>query len=117
MMRFLSGIGYSGLVLERGRNVRHVADYPTATLEPWDLPRNDTLVPEEADEYKIYQRTGFILRESTKHWLIKDAEQPYIEKSGLTGSGDIILAEDQLLWRRQCLRWEQHEQYISRWIN
>ena len=30
--------GLKTLVLERGRDVKHVVDYPTANLAPWELP-------------------------------------------------------------------------------
>ena len=30
--------GLKTLVLERGRMVKHIQDYPTANLDPWDLP-------------------------------------------------------------------------------
>jgi choline dehydrogenase-like flavoprotein len=30
--------GLKTLVLERGRNVVHLKDYPTATMNPWDFP-------------------------------------------------------------------------------
>src|SRR3978361_1181878 len=30
--------GLKTLVLERGRNVVHLKDYPTATKNPWDFP-------------------------------------------------------------------------------
>lgn len=30
--------GLKTLVLERGRMVRHIEDYPTAYKDPWDLP-------------------------------------------------------------------------------
>jgi choline dehydrogenase-like flavoprotein len=30
--------GLKTLVLERGRNVEHLKDYPTALLAPWELP-------------------------------------------------------------------------------
>jgi len=30
--------GLKTLVLERGRDVKHVSDYPTAMANPWDLP-------------------------------------------------------------------------------
>ena len=30
--------GFKTLVLERGRMVKHIDDYPTANLDPWDLP-------------------------------------------------------------------------------
>ena len=32
--------GLKTLVLERGRMVKHVLDYPTMHLDPWDLPNN-----------------------------------------------------------------------------
>ena len=34
----LSEKGLKILVLERGRNVRHIADYPTMYKAPWELP-------------------------------------------------------------------------------
>ena len=33
--------GLKTLVLERGRNIRHVVDYPTALKDPWQLPHNN----------------------------------------------------------------------------
>ncbi|MBC7572567.1 MAG: GMC family oxidoreductase, partial [Spirosoma sp.] len=33
----LTGKGLRTLVLERGRDVRHIIDYPTATLDPWQF--------------------------------------------------------------------------------
>src|SRR5664279_6280577 len=35
--------GLKTLVLERGRNVVHLKDYPTATLNPWDFPHREQL--------------------------------------------------------------------------
>ena len=29
--------GLKTLVLERGRNIEHIKDYPTATMNPWDF--------------------------------------------------------------------------------
>ena len=101
--------GLNTLVLERGRNVRHVADYPTMTKEPWDLPRNDRVTPEEAEEYKIHQRTGYILRESTKHWLVKDAEQPYIEEKRFDWIRGYHVGGRSIMWGRQSLRLGPHD--------
>ncbi len=33
----LCGHGLKTLVLERGRNVVHLKDYPTATMNPWEF--------------------------------------------------------------------------------
>src|SRR5690348_13998041 len=35
--------GLKTLVLERGRHVEHIKDYPTATKAPWELPHHDSL--------------------------------------------------------------------------
>jgi choline dehydrogenase-like flavoprotein len=101
--------GLNTLVLERGRNVRHVVDYPTMTKKPWDLPRNDQLKKDEADDYKIHQRTGYILRESTKHWLLKDDEQPYIERKRFDWIRAYHVGGRSILWGRQCLRLGHHD--------
>ena len=33
----LCELGLKTLVLERGRDVKHIKDYPTATLAPWEF--------------------------------------------------------------------------------
>lgn len=38
--------GLNTLVLERGRDVKHVDDYPTMLKDPWELPNNDRLSAE-----------------------------------------------------------------------
>ncbi|MCC5913800.1 MAG: GMC family oxidoreductase [Balneolaceae bacterium] len=96
--------GLQTLVLERGRDVRHVADYPTMMKKPWELPRNDQLKREEAEEYAIHQRTGYTLRESTKHWWLKDDDQPYIEKQRFDWIRGYHVGGKSLMWGRQCLR-------------
>ena len=35
--------GLKTLLLERGRDVKHVVDYPTANLDPWELPNRNML--------------------------------------------------------------------------
>lgn len=101
--------GLNTLVLERGRNVRHGMDYPTATLEPWDLPRNDRLTPEEAEDYKVQMRTGYTVRESTKHWWVKDTEQPYEEEERFDWMRGYHVGGKSIMWGRQCLRLGPHD--------
>ncbi len=40
--------GLNTLVLERGRDVKHVEDYPTMMKDPWELPNGDQIPAEEA---------------------------------------------------------------------
>jgi len=103
----LSERGLNTLVLERGRQVRHVVDYPTSTLEPWDLPRNDELLPEEKEHYEKQMRTGYTVKESTKHWWVKDTEQPYEEKKRFDWIRGYHVGGKSIMWGRQSYRMSQ----------
>ncbi|GAB5523532.1 MAG: hypothetical protein Roseis2KO_14040 [Roseivirga sp.] len=51
----LSEKGLQTLVLERGKNVEHVKDYTTASLDPWDLPNRGEVPPDELQEHYAKQ--------------------------------------------------------------
>ena len=72
--------GLKTLVLERGRDVKHVKDYPTMNKNTWELPYRDQLTDKERKDYQVQLRTGYTVKQSTKHWWVKDTEQPYTEK-------------------------------------
>ena len=74
--------GLKTLVLERGRDVKHVKDYPTMNKNSWELPYRDQLTAKERKDYYVQIRTGYTVKQSTKHWWVKDTEQPYNEKKG-----------------------------------
>src|SRR6188768_2046248 len=70
--------GLKTLVLERGRNVKHVVDYPTMTKDPWDFPNAGRLTPDDLKMFPIQKRTNWI-GQDTKHWWVNDLENPYTE--------------------------------------
>lgn len=59
--------GLQTLVLERGRMVRHVEDYPTMNHEHWDFDHRGELTEEDKKKYHIQIRSGFV-NESNKHF-------------------------------------------------
>lgn len=71
--------GLKTLVLERGRAVKHVVDYPTMTKDPWQLPNGDKLSKEDLKFFPVQSRTNWITQ-SIKHWWVKDTEHPYTEE-------------------------------------
>lgn len=97
--------GLNTLVLERGRNVRHVLDYPTATKAPWELPYNDRLTAEDLKEYPVQQRAGYTLRQSTRHWWLKDADQPYEEAKPFDWFRGYHVGGRSIMWGRHSYRW------------
>ena len=100
----LSEKGLKTLVLERGRDVKH-GDYPTAMLESWELPNRDQVSREEMKEYQKQNRTGYTIRESTKHWWVKDTEHPYSEVKQFDWIRGYHVGGRSLLWGRQSYRW------------
>ncbi len=97
--------GLKTLVLERGRMVKHIEDYPTAHLEPWQLPRRDRVSQEELKDYPKQNRTGYTVKESTKHWWVKDTEHPYTEVKRFDWMRGYHVGGRSLLWGRQSYRW------------
>ncbi|MEX0719215.1 MAG: GMC family oxidoreductase [Balneolaceae bacterium] len=96
--------GLKTIMLERGRKVDHVADYPTMFKDPWELPNNDRLSHNELQDYKKQNRTGYTIRESTKHWWVKDTEHPYEEKKRFDWIRGYHVGGRSLLWGRQSYR-------------
>jgi choline dehydrogenase-like flavoprotein len=70
--------GLKTLVLERGRDVRHVQDYPTMGLDPWQVPFRGRLTAEEKKLYPVQSRTGWV-GQANKHWFVNDLDNPYTE--------------------------------------
>ncbi len=100
----LSERGLKTLVLERGRMVKH-GDYPTATLNSWDFPHRDRVPLEEMKKYPKQSRTGYTIRESTKHWWVNDLENPYTEVKRFDWIRGYHVGGRSLLWGRQSYRW------------
>ena len=44
--------GLKTLVLERGRMVKHIEDYPTMNKDPWDFPHGDVVTQETKERQR-----------------------------------------------------------------
>lgn len=95
--------GLKTLVLEKGRDVKH-GDYPTAALDPWDLNYRDAVPQEELKDYEKQNRTGYTIRQSSKHWFVKDTEHPYSEVKRFDWMRGYHVGGRSLMWGRQSYR-------------
>ena len=97
--------GLKVLVLERGRNMEHGADYKDG-LMPWELP-DDGRIPEVeiARDYPI-QSTLFSFNAANKHFWVKDSESPYStpENKPFNWYRGYHLGGRSLMWARMSLR-------------
>lgn len=103
--------GLKTLVLERGRNVKHVVDYHTANLETWELPNHNKSSPEFLKDYPKQNRTGYTTRPEHVHWFVKDTEHPYEEEPNTRFDWirGYQVGGRSIVWGRQSYRWSEQD--------
>jgi choline dehydrogenase-like flavoprotein len=95
--------GLKTLVLERGRAVKHVTDYPTMTKDPWQLPNANKLSFEEMKFYPVQSRTNWV-NQANKHWWVKDTENPYTEVKPFDWIRGYHEGGRSIMWGKQTYR-------------
>jgi choline dehydrogenase-like flavoprotein len=95
--------GLKTLVLERGRDVRHVTDYPTMAKDPWEFPNGGRLTPEDLKLIPVQSRTGWI-GQATKHWWVNDLENPYTEVKPFDWIRGYHVGGRSIMWGKQTYR-------------
>lgn len=100
--------GLKTLVLERGRNVEHLKDYPTANKSPWEFEHRGSMTDKFMKENPlITQAAGF--DESTAHFFIKDNDHPYVQDKPFEWIRGYQVGGKSLIWGRACPRWSKYE--------
>lgn len=97
--------GLKTLVLERGRMVTHIKDYPTANLDPWDMPNNGDLTPEQKSRQEKQARTGYTVRAESSHWFVDDVTHPYNETKRFDWMRGYHVGGRSIMWGRHSYRW------------
>ena len=98
--------GMKTLLIERGRHVEHMEDYPTEGTPSWELPNRGRVSKEELDkDYEIQKLTS--PSEATKHFFVKDTEHGYDQPddkffSWIRGHH---LGGRSITWGKQSYRW------------
>ncbi|MBN3583111.1 GMC family oxidoreductase [Algoriphagus aestuarii] len=100
--------GLKTLVLERGRNVVHIKDYPTATTPPWQLEHRNQLTQQLREENPIVSKC-YAFQESTAHFFVKDKEHPYIQTKPFDWIRGYQVGGKSLTWGRWTQRWGKHD--------
>jgi choline dehydrogenase-like flavoprotein len=100
--------GLKTLVLERGRNVEHLKDYPTATMSSWEFPHRGEMPRKFVEDNPlITQAAGF--GEDTAHFFIKDKDHPYEQEKPFEWIRGYQVGGKSLIWGRACPRWSPNE--------
>lgn len=100
--------GLKTLVLDRGRNVVHNVNYPTATMNPWEFKYRGSMTEKFYEENPLITKAaGF--DDSTDHFFIKDNDHPYVQEKPFDWIRGYQVGGKSLIWGRACPRWSKYE--------
>lgn len=100
--------GLKTLVLERGRDVQHIKDYPTASLSRWELPHRGQITEETFKANPLIRRSAGY-DETTQHFFVKDADHPYVQEKPFDWVRGYQTGGKSLIWGRACARWSEYD--------
>jgi choline dehydrogenase-like flavoprotein len=93
--------GLRTLVIERGRNVVHIKDYPTAMMSPWDFSHGMMNTTKENEEDPVASK---IYNPGNKLFYTNDKDHPYIQDDPFSWVRGYQVGGKSLIWGRQCYR-------------
>ena len=70
--------GLKTLALERGREVKHNVNYPTATKDPWEFDHHGKMPLSILQDNPVLERC-YAFNEGTAHFFVKDKEHPIVQ--------------------------------------
>ena len=96
--------GLKTLVLERGRDVKHIEDYTTTHSAPWQLSHQNKPTREMLQKQNVQNRTGYTVNAANGKFFVDDKEHPYIEEKRFDWMRGYHKGGRSLLWGRQSYR-------------
>lgn len=100
--------GLKTLVLERGKDVVHIKDYPTATKNPWDFAHRGKKTQLLTKNNPVVSKC-YAYNETTEHFFVKDTEHPYVQEKPYDWIRGYQVGGKSLLWARQTQRWSKYD--------
>ena len=104
----LTGKGLKTLMLERGRDVKHIKDYPTTNMYPWEFEHRG-VIPMAVQEANPVINRCYAFREDAEHFFVKDHEHPYVQEKPFDWIRGYQVGGKSLMWARQTQRWSDFD--------
>ena len=96
--------GLKVLMLERGRDIKHVSGYVNATKETWEFPHRGLRTQQMITDYPVLKR-DYPLNETNLDYWANDKESPYTETKRFDWFRGYHVGGRSLMWGRQSYRW------------
>lgn len=100
--------GFKTLVLERGKDVKHLKDYPTTNMNPWEFEHRNQL-PNDIQAANPIATRCYVFKEDAMHFVVKDNEHPYVQEKPFDWIRGYQVGGKSLLWARQTQRWSDFD--------
>jgi choline dehydrogenase-like flavoprotein len=100
--------GLKTLLLERGRDVKHLKDYPTTNMFPWEFKHRGQISYEIAKDNPVVTRC-YAFKEDAMHFFCKDTEHPYVQEKPFDWIRGYQVGGKSIMWARQTQRWSDFD--------
>ena len=97
--------GLKTLVLERGRMIKHIVDYPTMNMDPWDFDNRQEKTKLVKERKFKQNRTGYTTDPAREHFFVDDIDHPYAETKRFDWMRGYHVGGRSITWGRHCYRW------------
>jgi choline dehydrogenase-like flavoprotein len=98
--------GLKVIMLERGRDIKHVEGYVNALKDSWEFPHRGGRTQQMIQDYPVLKR-DYPLNEVVLDYWVKDKESPYTEVKRFDWFRGYHVGGRSLMWGRQSYRWNK----------
>lgn len=100
--------GLKTLILERGRDVKHLVDYPTTNMQPWEFKHRGTIPHKIQKDNPVISRC-YAFREDNQHFFVKDTDHQYKQDKPFDWIRGYQVGGKSIMWARQTQRWSDYD--------
>lgn len=100
--------GLQTLVLERGRDIKHIEDYATAHLEAWQMPLRGEMSAQFRRENPVLSRC-YAVSQATQQFFVRDDDHPYRQTRPFDWIRGYQVGGKSLMWARWVQRWSEFD--------
>ena len=100
--------GLKTLLLERGRDVKHLKDYLTTNMLPWEFKHRGQVPYDIVKDNPVISKC-YAFKEDAMHFFVKDKEHPYTQEKPFDWIRGYQVGGKSIMWARQTQRWSDFD--------
>ena len=102
--------GLKVLLLERGKDIKHIEDYRHAMQSPWELDHHGRLTNALREKFPVQTAEGnYPITEANQEFWLPEDVSPYLSEKPFDWYRGAGVGGKSLLWGRQVYRWSDFD--------